>query len=140
MDWYPDAGRHRADVDFRARQWRALLDDTTEHENYVGLADDTVVAVLRLGTSAAPSELGIGEIHALYVAPERWGRGVGSALIAFAEQRLRELGFDQAIVWAYERNGRALRFYEGCGYERGDALIDPSDDLGLIAVPFRKRL
>src|SRR5712692_9481156 len=36
---------------------------------------------------------GYGEIYALYVDPEQWGRGVGLALVSAARARLFELGF-----------------------------------------------
>ena len=48
----------------------------------------------------------------LYVGPEAHGRGVGSKLFEQA-QRARPGGFS---FWAFQRNGRARRFYEkrGC--------------------------
>jgi len=51
-----------------------------------------------------------GELMALYVDPERWGRGIGNALMSAARARLDELGFRNAILWVLEagvgRDGR----------------------------------
>jgi GNAT superfamily N-acetyltransferase len=48
----------------------------------------------------------------LYVAPEAFGRGIGSALLAEAKQQ-RPRGF---TFWVFQENKRARRFYErrGC--------------------------
>jgi GNAT superfamily N-acetyltransferase len=52
-----------------------------------------------------------GELCALYVDPEWWGRGVGRALIAAARLRLSETGFQNAVLWLLAGNARADRFY-----------------------------
>ena len=52
-----------------------------------------------------------GELRALYVDPDCWGRGVGATLIAAARARLRGLGFRNAVVWVLAGNTRADRFY-----------------------------
>jgi GNAT superfamily N-acetyltransferase len=52
-----------------------------------------------------------GELFALYVDPEWWGRGVGVSLISAARERLRELGFRNAALWLLAGNVRAERFY-----------------------------
>jgi GNAT superfamily N-acetyltransferase len=57
-----------------------------------------------------------GELCALYVDPDQWGRGVGVALIAAARSRLLELGFQSALLWLLAGNARAARFYEEDGW------------------------
>ncbi|QNI30985.1 GNAT family N-acetyltransferase [Alloacidobacterium dinghuense] len=54
---------------------------------------------------------GSGELYALYVDPEWWGRGVGAQLMSAARNRLLDLGFQQAVLWALKGNSRAERFY-----------------------------
>jgi GNAT superfamily N-acetyltransferase len=60
---------------------------------------------------------GLGEVQALYVAPDRWRSGAGSALMAKAERLLAEAGFADAFLWVLEDNARARRFYEGAGWQ-----------------------
>lgn len=55
--------------------------------------------------------VGTGELMALYVDPEAWGRGVGRRLIAEARSRLRSRGFTRARLWVLAGNLRAQRFY-----------------------------
>jgi GNAT superfamily N-acetyltransferase len=52
-----------------------------------------------------------GELCALYVDPDCWGRGVGAALVSAARARLFDRGFRFAILWVMVGNARAERFY-----------------------------
>ena len=57
-----------------------------------------------------------GELCALYVDPEQWGRGIGIALVSAARARLFELGFRDAMLWVMAGNLRAERFYQIDGW------------------------
>jgi GNAT superfamily N-acetyltransferase len=52
-----------------------------------------------------------GELWALYVDPEHWGRGIGIALMSAARGNLFGLGFRNAVLWVLAGNVRAERFY-----------------------------
>jgi GNAT superfamily N-acetyltransferase len=52
-----------------------------------------------------------GELCALYVDPDKWGQGIGMALMAAARANLFALGFRQALLWVLAGNARAERFY-----------------------------
>jgi ribosomal protein S18 acetylase RimI-like enzyme len=67
-----------------------------------------------------------GELCALYVDPELWGRGIGVTLVSAARAHLLEAGFQNAVLWVLEGNVRAMRFYErdewvSDGYRRTDS-------------------
>jgi GNAT superfamily N-acetyltransferase len=55
---------------------------------------------------------GYGELAALYVDPEHWGRGIGLALVQAARTNLVEAGFRKAMLWVLAGNVRADRFYQ----------------------------
>ena len=57
-----------------------------------------------------------GELCALYVDPEHWGRGIGVALISAVRANLLELGFRKAFLWILAGNIRAHRFYQIDGW------------------------
>ncbi len=57
-----------------------------------------------------------GELCALYVDPDWWGRGIGAALVSAARLRLLALGFRQAVLWLLAGNVRAERFYRNDGW------------------------
>jgi GNAT superfamily N-acetyltransferase len=58
-----------------------------------------------------PDLPGYGELWALYVDPEQWGRGIGFALMSAARARLFDLGYRNANLWVLAGNARAERFY-----------------------------
>ena len=64
---------------------------------------------------ASPSE---GEFRFLAIDPGSWGRGVGTALVAFAEGNLHARGFDTVVIRVISLNTRAQRLYERLGYLR----------------------
>ncbi len=57
-----------------------------------------------------------GEVYAIYVRPDHWGRGVGAGLLGSAEARLTTSGFSRAMLWVFTRNAAARRFYERRGW------------------------
>ena len=82
----------------------------------VGTAKSTreIVGFASIGRSRGLA--GWGEIWAIYVAPDWWGRGVGSALFADAIAELASRGMSKVMLWVLEGNTRALQFYQGNGF------------------------
>lgn len=62
----------------------------------------------------------MGEISILAVAPHRQGRGIGRALMDFAERHAREAGMTMVMVETVDDTGHepARRAYEASGYVR----------------------
>lgn len=65
---------------------------------------------------SAPSPDGAGEVYAIYLAPEARGLGHGRTLFTHAVADLRSRGFDPIVVWVFEANPVARRFYEAAGF------------------------
>jgi GNAT superfamily N-acetyltransferase len=77
-------------VERRARQWR-------EWPPLLAESGNVIVGFVSVGASRdADAD---GELFAIYVDPDYWGSGVGRKLIAAGEERLRELGHVEAILW-----------------------------------------
>jgi GNAT superfamily N-acetyltransferase len=57
-----------------------------------------------------------GLVHALYVEPTLWRRGVGRLLMAEARTRLQRHGFLEGLLWVLVGNDRAQRFYRADGW------------------------
>ena len=70
---------------------------------------------------------GQGEIYAIYVLPEWWGRGVGRLLMAHAVRVLSEAGYRDITLWVLEANQQARRFYQAAGFRPDGSrqLLDP---------------
>jgi GNAT superfamily N-acetyltransferase len=69
----------------------------------------------QLGQHGGDSVGGVGEIYAIYVAPERWGTGAGRVLMTAAREALTAAGFAEMRLWVLAENHRARRFYERAG-------------------------
>ena len=61
-----------------------------------------------------PEEPDMGEVFALYVLPEYHGTRVGRQLMDAALGALD--AYPKVCLWAVKGNGRAVRFYEKCGF------------------------
>jgi ribosomal protein S18 acetylase RimI-like enzyme len=79
--------------------------------------DGAVVGWLRAGpTRDDDRHESQGEIWAVYVHPQVWRAGVGSALMTAALARLASDGYTEATLWVFEENARARLFYERFGW------------------------
>jgi ribosomal protein S18 acetylase RimI-like enzyme len=102
-------------VPARTAAWRHNLGRRSEV--FTDVFDDGDDGIVGFASFGASRELpGWGEIWAIYVAPEAWGRGVGSALFADAMATLAARGLARVMLWVLEGNERALRFYQGSGF------------------------
>lgn len=59
---------------------------------------------------------GWGEVHTLYVLPEYWGRGYGTAMLDYSVRWLDSCGFGQVYLWVLDTNTRARQLYEKFGF------------------------
>lgn len=57
-----------------------------------------------------------GQVYAINIDPDRWGSGVGRALLDAACDHLRTSGFSTAVLWVHPDNARACRFYRAAGW------------------------
>ncbi|MER0245629.1 N-acetyltransferase [Streptomyces sp. HSW2009] len=76
---------------------------------------------------------GDAELYALYVRPERFGAGIGHALLSETLRRLTERGFPRVRLWVVRGNGRAERFYARAGFAPDGGA--ESFDVEGVAVP-----
>ena len=76
-----------------------------------------VVGVARLGPAETGLSGPIGEVRAVTVVPDRWGRGIGRRLLEAAVEELRWAGYGEAVAWPLEADRRGRRFLERAGWE-----------------------
>ncbi|MBQ8954363.1 MAG: GNAT family N-acetyltransferase [Clostridia bacterium] len=75
---------------------------------------DSVVGFAGYGKARDDDLENAGEVFAIYILSDYYGRGVGYALMQAALARLAD--YSQVAVWVLKDNKRAIRFYERCGY------------------------
>lgn len=109
-----------------------------------------LVFVARWGTSITgyvcygptPLTRGTWDIYWMAVAPDVRGQGIGTALLGFAENRIRECGGRLAIIETSGKDSyRKTRFfYSSLGYEECCTVADfyaPGDDKIILQKTFR---
>lgn len=56
----------------------------------------------------------VGEVFALYVLAEYYGKDVGLSLMKAALEQLKD--YSEVCLWTLKENKRAIRFYRKCGF------------------------
>ena len=79
----------------------------------IALDDAKVVGFVSYGDFRDPARIA-GEIFALYVLKDYYGKGVGQQLMQAAFAALD--GYQEIILWVLEDNKRAIAFYEKMGF------------------------
>ena len=128
-DFRPAGALDTLDPALRVPLWRERLPLVAESE-------EGIVGFAHFGPN---EEEPVGEIYRFFVAPERWGEGVGQALMACALEQLRARGFSRAILWVHADNPRARRFYEAGGW-RPDGAERDEEAFGQVVKELRYRL
>lgn len=102
----------------REAKWREAI-EFSEPQIQVALHEGRIVGFVGYDRSRDPKTPSTtGEIWAIHVKPEHWGRGVGVALWDAARDGLEEEGCTTVTVWVPLRNERAMRFHELAGFKR----------------------
>ncbi|SEP51434.1 GNAT family N-acetyltransferase [Amycolatopsis saalfeldensis] len=105
----------------RERAWtEALSAADSRHTVLVTSVDGAVTGFAAVGPSrdedATPET---GELSAIYLVADHWGRGAGRALHERAVAALAAT-FSTATLWVLSTNARARRFYERAGWSPED--------------------
>lgn len=102
---------------------------------WVVTTSDDVIGFAHTGpgnAEAAPPPPGAGEVFSIYLAPEAVGHGHGRGLFARATTDLADRGFDPIVVWVFEENPTARRFYEAAGCRLDGVRHDVDFDGALV--------
>lgn len=105
-------------IDSRGAWWLGRLSSLDASRAVLVLEEPGGIAGF---TFVGPADEGGGEVYAIYLDPDRWGRGHGRRLLTASEQTLLDLGHDTGVLWVLDGNQRARAFYEACGWVRDGA-------------------
>jgi GNAT superfamily N-acetyltransferase len=123
-----------------AARWRRFLTEAPPRSAAFVAADSRqVVGFSSLGVARPGDDPALGELFTIYVLPERWGAGVGQALMATTLAQLRTEEFRAAVLWVLEDNPRTRRFYEQAGW-RADGGVKEEEWLGTTIREVRYRI
>jgi RimJ/RimL family protein N-acetyltransferase len=77
-----------------------------------------------------------GEIWAIYLLDEVRSKGYGTEILNFAIDELKNMGHEIIVLWVFEENHKARRFYERNGF-RFDGAKRENDKYGKMLVQIR---
>jgi GNAT superfamily N-acetyltransferase len=135
----------RLDPADRAERWRRTLRDMDWSRAGILVITEGVEIVGFAGfgptRDADDDPAQVGEIAAIYLLPEVWGKGLGRRLMGSALEDLAAVGYVQAALWVLDSNMRARRFYAHGGWvEDGAAKQDDSRGFPITEVRYRRPL
>jgi GNAT superfamily N-acetyltransferase len=110
---FPAAALDVISPDDRTATWERACADERQRV-FVAERDEQTVGFVSVGPSRDADAAG--ELYAIYVLHDEWGRGAGQLLMDAALGALREAGYPDAILWVLEDNPRTRRFYERTGW------------------------
>lgn len=93
----------------RGEQWKGFFEE--DRGTLLLACDPEPVGFIAYGASRDDDRRAEIEVYTLYVMPDRWGTGVGAALMAEVP------GGVPVSLWVAERNERARTFYARHGFE-----------------------
>jgi len=105
-----------AELDQRAEHTRKTLLQPGDTKFYCVKIGEKTIGRLIFGKSRDEDKPDAGEIHAIYLRAEFWDKGYGRQIMNVALEALRLDGYKEIVVWVFEENDRAIRFYEKNGF------------------------
>lgn len=118
---YIPGGRVSAQMEpFTAENRRAWLaqHDPSRRPCWIAEQEGQAVGMVSLSDFHPRKAYAITAEVSIYLQPEALGRGLGSKLLAFAEQQAPALGIENLVGLIYDSNEASLRLFEKAGYER----------------------
>jgi GNAT superfamily N-acetyltransferase len=137
----PDSFLEALDASESAAWWTQVVVDPAVTV-LVALAADSVIGFCSLLASRDPdASLGTCEVATLYVDPDHWRTGVGTALVARVLEVARPRAFSEVSLWVLATNSGARAFYEASGFAfDGTQRTDSRLGLSIDEVRYRRHL
>ncbi len=124
--------------------WTNVLESGGEGDTpgWVAEAEDLVAGFIGSGPARDPDVAApAAEVYALYVRPGYWRLGIGTRLMEQFVSHWRERGTTTLVLWVFEGNDRARRFYEALGWQLDGARQELElSRVSAIEVRYRRRL
>ena len=96
------------------RRW--IAEKRFELYVYEDAATGTVRGMMGIGMSEDEDKGSAFELHFLYVDPDFLRMGIGSEMLRFFEQKGKDRGCTEFVIWVLERNEIGISFYKKNDY------------------------
>jgi len=104
------------DVEKMAEINQRILGEPGLYKCYYVEHNGKMIGRLVINKSRDEDKVDAGEIAAMYLLGEYWGKGYGREMMDFSLSELKRMGHNEVILWVLEANNRARLFYEKCGF------------------------
>lgn len=104
------------ELEQRAERCLQTLREPGDYEFYCVEYEGSMIGRLIFSKSRDDDKPDAGEIVAIYLRADYWGKGYGRQMMDFALESLKHQGYRTAFVWVLEANARARDFYKKCGF------------------------
>ncbi|AWN75043.1 GNAT family N-acetyltransferase [Legionella anisa] len=115
-DFIPEIILQNLSLEERTLQWRNLIEQEVKvlimeiNNQIVGFAS---ICPFR----DFSADRSMGEISAIYLHPDYWRMGLGTQLCMAAISALANQGYKKILLWVFEDNIQARKFYDALGFE-----------------------
>lgn len=104
---------HALDIQQKAKSWENNLKN--QRNTVIACQNDEVVGFAAYGPSRNPSFPKHAELYAIYIAPEKYGMGIGTKLLNFIREKYKDKGGTKMFVNVLKENKRGRNFYKYTG-------------------------
>lgn len=111
----PQAYLDNLDVARRLRAWQEQFPNRDPSGLLIAKVNNRAAGFICFGRARDKDRDDYGEIYAIYLLKEHWGRGIGYALHESASTGLRDKGFHRAYLWVLDTNDQAIAAYRRWG-------------------------
>ena len=120
------------DVETEERSFWSVLAPADQDWRVLIAGDDRILGFVSFRLEPGGDQLG--HVGALFVSPDRFGSGVGTALLHAAADELCHEGATTAFLWTLADDARTVSFYENRGWRRDGARMTLDFDQPRVAV------
>lgn len=82
----------------------------------IELVDDHPHCIAAWGTNRCDLGDTVGELICIHSLQNNWAKGYGSAMMEYVLAQLQQANYESVILWVFEENIRARKFYEKHGF------------------------
>lgn len=136
----PDEVLDNLSVEGHAEKFRKNIIEFKNTLYYCAFYDNRIIGHFCMGKSRDEDKPNAGEIYGFYSIEEFWGRGIGKEMMNNAIETLKNMGYNEIILWVLEGNGRARRFYEKRGFVFDGTRKEIIIGKPLIEIRYKKEL
>ncbi len=103
-------------IEKRAERYAETLKNQEGSVHYCALSDNDLIGLLVIGKCRDEDLKDTGEIQAIYFLEQYRRNGLGTQLMNFGIQTLKDQGYKKIVLWVLEGNMDAIKFYEKIGF------------------------